>query len=172
MWDARKGHQHWHFMQFARYSLLDATQTMTIVSRKESFCLAPTDPIDLLAPGAEMNPGEIGLGGSNCGSGPGALWAREVLPAGWGDTYYQGLPGQSFNITDLPNGTYYIAVQTNPLGLLHERRTDNDLELREIRLGGTPGNRTVTVPPWHGIDTEGTGGGAVPTGIGRPAAGG
>jgi hypothetical protein len=84
---------------------------------------------------------------------------REVLPTGWGDTYFQGLPGQSFNITDLPNGTYYIAVEANPLGLLHERRTDNDVELREIRLGGTPGARTVTVPPWHGIDTEGTGGG-------------
>jgi hypothetical protein len=159
MWDRRKGHQHWHFMQFARYALLDETRTTTIVSRKEAFCLAPTDAIDLLTPGAVWNPGAIGLGGSNCGSGPGALWVREVLPAGWGDTYFQGLPGQSFNITDLPNGTYYIAVEANPLGLLHEGRTDNDVELREIELGGTPGNRTVTVPPWHGIDTEGTGGG-------------
>jgi hypothetical protein len=159
MWDRRKGHQHWHFMQFARYALLDETRTTTIVSRKEAFCLAPTDAIDLLTPGAVWNPGAIGLGGSNCGSGPGALWVREVLPAGWGDTYFQGLPGQSFNITDLPNGTYYIAVETNPLGLLHEGRTDNDVELREIELGGTPGTRTVTVPPWHGIDTEGTGGG-------------
>jgi hypothetical protein len=168
MWDPRRGHQHWHFMQFARYSLLDATQTTTIVSRKEAFCLAPTDAIDLLIPGAEWNPGALGLGGSNCGSGPGALWVREVLPTGWGDTYFQGLPGQSFNITDLPNGTYYIAVEANPLGLLHERRTDNDLELREIQLGGTPGNRTVTVPPWHGIDTEGTGGGVGSGGVIAP----
>ncbi len=160
MWDPRKGHQHWHFMQFARYSLLDATKTSAIVSRKEAFCLAPTDAIDLLAPGAVWNPGSIGLGGSNCGSGPSALWVREVLPVGWGDTYFQGLPGQSFNITDLRNGTYFIAVEANPLGLLHEGRTDNNVELREIRLGGTPGDRTVKVPPWHGIDTEGTGGGA------------
>jgi hypothetical protein len=145
-------------MQFARYSLLDAARTTTIVSRKEAFCLAPTDAIDLLAPGAEWTPGTIGLGGSNCGYGPTALWVRELLPVGWGDTYFQGLPGQSFDITDLPNGRYFIAVEANPLGLLYEGRTDNNVELREVILGGAPGNRTVRVPPWHGIDTEWTGG--------------
>jgi hypothetical protein len=155
-YDASRGHEHWHFEQFARYSLLDASQSEVVVSRKEAFCLAPTDAIDLLAPGAEWNPGSIGLG-TACG-GPSSIWIREWLPAGWGDTYFQGLPGQSFDITDLPNGTYYIAVQANPLGVLHERSTENNVELRQIILGGAPGRRTVDVPPWHGIDTEGGGG--------------
>jgi hypothetical protein len=154
-YDARRGHEHWHFEQFARYSLLDASQSEVVVSRKEAFCLAPTDAIDLLAPGAEWNPGSIGLG-TACG-GPSSIWIREWLPAGWGDTYFQGLPGQSFDITDLANGTYYIAVQANPLGMLHERSTENNIELRKIILGGAPGRRTVQVPPWHGIDTEGVG---------------
>ena len=33
---------------------------------------------------------------------------------GWGDTYYQYLPGQSFNITGVPNGTYYVRIVANP----------------------------------------------------------
>ena len=152
IYDARPGHEHWHFEQFARYSLLTADQTQIVRSEKTGFCLAPTDAIDMTAPGAEWNPYSIGLG-TACG-GRSSIWTREVLPTGWGDTYFQGLPGQSFDITDLPNGHYFIAVQANPDGLLIEGSTANNTELREIILRGTPGHRKVTVPPWHGIDTE------------------
>jgi hypothetical protein len=157
MYDNRPGHQHWHFEQFARYSLLAEDQAQIVRSEKTGFCLAPTDAIDLTATGAEWNPYSIGLG-TACG-GRGSLWTREVLPAGWGDTYFQGLPGQSFDITHLPNGTYYIAVQANPDGLLTEVTAANNTELRQVILGGTRGHRTVEVPPWHGIDTEGPFGG-------------
>jgi hypothetical protein len=148
--DRRDGHQHWHFLQFARYRLLDATLAQALRSRKQSFCLAPTDAIDLTADGAVWRPD--GLGFSQCGWED-ALWIREVLPAGWGDTYFQGVPGQSFDITGLPNGTYWIEVRANPLGSLYDVDPTNDTSLREVILGGTPGARTVTVPPWHGIDT-------------------
>ncbi len=157
MWDPRPGHQHWHFEQFARYSLLAADQTQIVRSEKTGFCLAPTDAIDLTLPGAEWNPYQIGLG-TACGSRS-SIWTREVLPTGWGDTYFQGLPGQSFDITNLPNGTYYIAVDANPDGALIEVSTANNTEVRQVILGGKPGHRTVKVPPWHGIDTEGGSGG-------------
>jgi hypothetical protein len=148
--DHRDRHQHWHFLQFARYRLLDASQT-AIRSRKQSFCLAPTDPIDLTVDGAIWRPDQIGS--SQCGS-PTSTWIREVLPTGWGDTYYQWVPGQSFDITDLPNGSYRIEVRANPTGALFDADPSNDVELREVVLGGSPGARTVSVPPWHGIDTE------------------
>ncbi len=150
--DERRGHEHWHFLQFARYSLLDESQAEIVISKKEAFCLAPTDAIDLTVPNAVLNPGEIGLG-TACGS-RNSIWTRETLPLGWGDTYQQSLPGQSFNITELPNGTYYIAVEANPTGSLHEQSDTNNVELREIVLSGKLGNRKVTVPPWNGIDTE------------------
>ena len=156
-YDSHPGHQHWHFKQFARYSLLAEDQTQIVRSEKTGFCLAPTDAIDLTASGADWNPYSIGLA-TACG-GRASLWTREVLPAGWGDTYFQGLPGQSFDITHLPNGTYYIAVQANPVGLLTEVTAANNTELREVILSGTRGHRTVEVPPWHGIDTEGPFGG-------------
>ena len=163
MYDTRAGHQHWHFEQFARYSLLAADQSQIVRSEKTAFCLAPTDAIDMTIPGATWNPYSIGLG-TACGS-RNSIWTREVLPAGWGDTYFQGLPGQSFDITDLPNGTYFIAVEANPDGLLVEGSSSNNIELRRIMLRGKRGHRKVIVPPWHGIDTENNGGG---NGGGRP----
>ena len=150
--DTRDGHNHWHFKQFARYSLLNAEMNEVMLSKKESFCLASTDAMDLLIPGAAWNPGNQDLH-SACGTAD-ALWIRETLPLGWGDTYYQSLPGQSFNITGLPNGTYHVLVEANPEGVLHEVNEDNNSELREIQIKGRPGNRRVIVPPWNGIDTE------------------
>ena len=42
--DHRNGHHHWHFLQFTRYSILDATTNEVVRSTKQSFCLAPDRP--------------------------------------------------------------------------------------------------------------------------------
>jgi hypothetical protein len=143
----------WHFQQFAQYSLLAANQKLVMRSQKVGFCIAPTDPVNLLLPGAIWQPSAIGLT-DQCGSST-ALWVQELLQTGWGDTYVQSLPDQAFDITSLPNGTYYIAVTANPMKTLYERTTSNDTALREVILGGSRGNRTVKVPAWEGIDPEG-----------------
>jgi len=149
-YDSAPGHEHWHFQQFARYALLDSSKQQTYVSRKDGFCLAPTDAIDMTVPNANWNPGTLGFG-TVCG-GADSLWTREVLPTGWADTYVQTLPGQSLDITAVPNGIYYIEVRANPTGELFEKETSNDQTLRKIELGGTPGHRTVTAFPWHGLN--------------------
>ena len=152
LYDSRPGHEHWHFQQFARYSLLSSSRHQVVRSEKEGFCLAPTDPIDLTVRGALWDPYSIGLQGQ-CGDAT-SIWTRETLPAGWGDTYFQFLPGQSFDITDLPNGTYYVEVRANPLGAIRETSTTNDVRLRKVILGGKPGARAVHVPAWNGLDPE------------------
>jgi len=146
--DRRHGHHHWHFLQFARYRLLGADGEGVVRSHKQSFCLAPTDAIDMTVRGATWRPEEIGF--TRCGD-DGSIWIREVLPTGWGDTYYQGVSGQAFDISDVPNGRYYIEVRANPTGLLYDRTAGNDVRLREIVLRGRPGHRRIVVPPWHGI---------------------
>jgi hypothetical protein len=146
------GHDHWHFEEFTRYALLRADGEQVLASGKRSWCLAPTDAIDLTLPGASW----LGYGASlssSCG-GPGAIWIREVLDVGWGDTYSQYVAGQAFEFTDLPNGTYFVRTIVNPLGALHEASSANNVADRRIRLKGPPGDRRVVVPPWHGIDTE------------------
>jgi hypothetical protein len=151
--DSKPGHNHWHFEQFARYQLLDAAKNLAVRSRKVGFCIAPTDPVALLARHAVWQPPFTGFFGA-CGT-PTALSVQEMMPIGWGDTYTQTLPGQAFDITSVPNGTYYIEIIANPEHVLYETNTHNDVSLRKVILGGTPGARTVTVPAWHGIDPEG-----------------
>lgn len=144
-------HYHWHFQQFTEYSLVDADGQQVMLSGKRSWCLANTDAIDLAVPNANW----AGWGGdlfTMCG-GPGAMWIREILDVGWGDTYSQSVAGQAFDITDVPNGTYFVRVRVNPTDAIVEGSMANNVEDRLIRIKGRPGQRRVVVPPWHGIDS-------------------
>ncbi len=142
----------WHFQQFAQYRLLNAHKKTVVVSQKIGFCIAPTDGVDMLLRGATWQPQYTGIVG-NCGQQT-ALWVQELLPLGWGDTYEQQVPHQSFDITQLPDGTYYIEIIANPEHLLHEVSSANDISLRKVIISGKPGHRTVRVPAWHGLDAE------------------
>ncbi|HEU5038675.1 MAG TPA: lysyl oxidase family protein [Nocardioides sp.] len=155
-WDQRPSHSHWHFEDFARYTLLDADESEVAKSKKEAFCLANTDSVDLTVPAADWKPENTDLA-TSCGDYS-SLSIREVLVSGWGDTYTQYRAGQSFPIKDLPNGTYYIAVTANPEHNLVESSTDNNQSLRRIELGGGPQHRTVKVSQVGIIREEGYGG--------------
>jgi hypothetical protein len=148
-WDGREGHQHWHFTDFAQYNLLDSAKKLSVRSGKEAFCLANTDAVDYTIPNAKWRPENTDLS-TSCGANT-VVAVREVLDIGNGDTYSQDRPGQSFEITGLPNGTYYVQVLANPAKKLAETSTTNNSSLRKIILGGTPTARTVTVPPVNGI---------------------
>ena len=143
-WDAKPTHQHWHFEDFARYTLLAADKTEAVKSHKEAFCLANTDAVDETVPNASWNPFNTDLS-TSCGDFN-SLSIREVLASGWGDTYAQFRAGQSFDLRGLPNGKYFVAVIANPKNRLVEASTDNNVALRKVFIGGTPGNRTVRVP--------------------------
>lgn len=155
-WDADPSHQHWHFEDFARYSLLNADQSEARRSKKEAFCLANTDSVDLTVPDAAWKPENMDLA-TSCGDYS-SLSIREVLAAGWGDTYTQYRAGQSFRVDNLPNGTYYVAVNANPDGNLIESDSTNNVALREIKLSGKGAKRTVTVPKIGIIDESKYGG--------------
>ena len=113
-------------------------------------CLAATDAINLNVENTDLRPDSTDLA-TACGE-EGALSVREVLATGWGDTYSQSRPGQSFDITKVPNGTYYIEVLANPDNKLAEGSTTNNRALRKIKLGGTVGGkRTIKVYAYKGI---------------------
>jgi hypothetical protein len=150
--DTAKGHDHWHFEQFAGYELLGANRKLIVRSEKVGFCIAPTDAVDMLLHGALWQPSYIGLLGQ-CGS-PTALWVREMMPVGWGDTYSQFKAGQAFDITSVRNGAYFIAVVANPKHVLKETSYRNDISYREVILSGTKGHRHFRVLAYDGIDPE------------------
>jgi len=138
-------HQHWHFQDFARYRLLDADLDPVRRSRKVSFCLANTDPVDYTVEGADWRPEGTDLS-TACGY-EGAQAIREVLSSGSGDTYYQYRAGQALRVSDLPNGIYYVSVEANPFGNILESDADNNDSLRKVRLRGTPEKRRLKVFP-------------------------
>ena len=143
-WDARDGHEHWHFTDFATYRLLDARKRFVVRSGKEAFCLANTDVVDYLVPGANWRPTGTDLA-SACGA-RGSLGVREVLASGSGDTYAQYRPASPS--TCGPGQRH----------LLHrgDRQPDgpargsldhaNNVALRKVFITGQPGNRKVRVP--------------------------
>jgi hypothetical protein len=139
--DTRPGHNHWHLEDVAQYDLLGAHGKHIVRSGKQSFCLAPTDPIDLTRVGALWQPDKVGLY-SACPTDQ-SIWLRETLPAGWGDTYVQAKAGQSFDITRVPNGRYLVRVTTNPRHRIIETTGANNSALVGIELGGQRGHRTV-----------------------------
>ncbi|MEU2288674.1 lysyl oxidase family protein [Streptomyces sp. NPDC013178] len=149
-WDPRVGHEHWHFTDFASYRLLSEDKTKSVRSGKEAFCLANTDAVDYTVKNANWHPYNTDLS-TACGE-QNSISVREVLDVGSGDTYTQYRPGQSFDITDLPNGTYYVEVLANPAKRLKETNLNNNTSLRKVVLGGTPGARTVSVPPYDLIN--------------------
>ncbi|MGW0585020.1 lysyl oxidase family protein [Streptomyces sp. NPDC002920] len=144
-WDPRIGHEHWHFTDFASYHLLSADKKDIVKSGKEAFCLANTDAIDYTVKNANWHPNNTDLS-TACGQ-QNSISVREVLDVGSGDTYTQYRPGQSFDVTGLANGTYYIEVVANPAKRLKETNLKNNISYRKVVLGGTTGHRTVKVPP-------------------------
>lgn len=142
-WDPKAGHEHWHFKDFAAYRLLSADRRRVVRGRKEAFCLANTDQVDLTVAGANWRPENTDLS-SSCGENT-SVSVRQVLEAGSGDTYGSSLPGQSFDITRVPNGVHHLEVAANPARRLAETSLADNTSSRKVVLGGVRGARTVKV---------------------------
>ncbi|MBI3886340.1 MAG: hypothetical protein HY302_11515 [Opitutae bacterium] len=108
-------HNHWHFENFAAYQLRtaapDGTVGPTILasSMKVSFCLgddwqARTD-LEHAAPQTYTDCSQAAVQG---------------ISVGWTDIYAWSLPGQSLDVTGLPDGTYWLLITVDPDNLLTE----------------------------------------------------
>lgn len=147
-------HEHFHFQSFARYDLVDDRGRVVRTSGKNSWCIADTTYVDDTIPGfvpptAPWDATPL----NDCGSQPGALWIRLSMSVGAGDIYAQGLPGQAFNISGLPNGHYSIRITANPDDIIAESDYGNNVANRSIWLLGRRGHRSALVPP-HPMVTE------------------
>jgi len=146
--DDRDGHGHWHYDGLARYRLRDADGDVVARSGKVGFCFLDTTAVDLRLerPAWTLAPP---VGGNFClGRRP-----YERLDPGWGDLYVQSLPGQSLDVRRLPDGAYSLEVAVNADGRLLESDLTNDVVARTLVLGHRGAGRTVTMPPFGGVDT-------------------
>jgi hypothetical protein len=103
-------HKHYHFADFAVYSLLvmvsPGNYQLAAGGTKVSFCITDNNPLNSGFPGRYLT----------------CQRRQQGLTPGWGDTYASHLPDQWIVIgfDQLGDGEYAIQVTVDPLGLLHE----------------------------------------------------
>jgi hypothetical protein len=134
-------HRHFHVLHFETYELRDAQGTLVLPDHKTGFCL--TDDYRSRARAAGKAAPQAVFTDPCARDDPDALSVTEGIAVGWGDLYRPILEGQSFDITDLPAGTYTMVHRVNATRALAERSYTNDVAATELTLsipdtGGTP----------------------------------
>lgn len=128
-------HEHYHFLDFTDYKLLDANGAVVAQGHKQSFCLVNMAPLSIPStpappgtrpePEPELEP-TVGPHGESSGC--------NLLQAGWADIYSLDTPCQWVDVTDVPEGDYVLQLSVNPLGRIVESVTDNNTVLIPVNL--------------------------------------
>lgn len=142
-------HNHWHIAEVADYRLchkddfnpLDPAHCETEMSaEKVTFCL-----IDWTKIGDKTSVSDDSRSFWDCYTG------FQGISPGWGDQYHHSLPDQGIDITDAPDGTYYLVTTVNKDGIFYEENEDNNSSWVKLVLGhegngnGGNGNRKLTI---------------------------
>jgi len=135
--ESADGHNHFHFLEIARYSLWDSTMTSLVApSNKVGFCL-----IDSVQDDPNANRGYFSDDGNYCRQGsPGATALRMGISPGFSDLYSSDVALQWVDLSDVAPGVYRVAAETDPFGLVEEADETNN---------GIAFAATDTVVPGH-----------------------
>src|SRR6266498_3563398 len=121
-------HNHWHVEDFSRYELWsldssDALDTIVALSDKVSYCLRDDARSDL--PDASRQQTYMRCDDKSQG-----------ITAGWIDIYEYYLPGQSIDITDVPDGIYALRSIVDPGNQFRELNRSNNAAVLYIEIEG------------------------------------
>lgn len=108
-WEYSACHDHWHFKNYAQWSLYDVNGMQVASGLKEGFCIEDTNPYL-----------------SSADPRPKYTCRRQGIQAGWADTYGWGLIGQWLVIDGVPSGQYTLVATVNPAGYLPESDYSNN----------------------------------------------
>jgi hypothetical protein len=149
---AGDGHHHWHIARVATNWLVPFDRNGTVkrtggyVDRKSGFCFYD------VSPQLDSGPKKAVYPRGYCGKSVKDNEVAMGLSHGWADIYNYGLPGQSIDITKVPDGKYRLWAAADQTHWFREKRRDNDITWVDIRLStGPKHNRTLhlikTGPP-------------------------
>jgi Lysyl oxidase len=123
-------HQHFHFDDYALYSLRPVGGSGAGTSSKTTFCVIDTTKVDARLPGAPRKAIY-----TTCNA------VLQGMSVGWGDTYRSYLAGQSIDLTDFADGFYELTITVDPLDLLWETSNDDNSACSLLQISVT--NHTV-----------------------------
>jgi len=114
-------HQHYHYLGFAEYELLDGDGKLATAGRKQAFCLVDTNRYDTADPTVSDD------GVYTC--------TNQGVQRGWSDVYDSATACQHIDVTDVPDGAYTLRIAINSLHTLPESRYDNNAIELPVTLG-------------------------------------
>jgi Lysyl oxidase len=120
-------HGHWHFQDYAKYRLLDASGTVVGVRPKVGFCLFDDSKVETL-------PGTPPAGYYNDRDHRCRVGQVQGISVGWQDVYGAFTQGQSISIQGLPNGLYCLVENADPKNLLRESDDSNNVARTQIDI--------------------------------------
>jgi len=127
-------HDHWHFEDFAEYALHRRASDGSVGSvisghqDKVSFCMADSQAV--LRSLAHFS--SRAAYPTSCSQN-----AVQGISVGWGDRYNWRLAGQWVDVTNIPDGTYWLVSTADPVNrLLETNENDNRYAVR-IRISGS-----------------------------------
>lgn len=125
-------HTHWHWEGFSSYEIWSTGpegELDRIVARsdKVSYCMMDTGLTGDTSWLQEQQ--QEGIEISDRRVYGQCLWKRQGISVGWVDTYAAHIPGQSIDISHLPNGLYALRSTVNPEGIIVESDASNNTAL-------------------------------------------
>jgi hypothetical protein len=173
LYDNDACHRHFHFRNYATYSLLSADGRKTWQAAKRGFCMIDITPWnDGVAPGSWV----YRACGRPARDGLAAIPGNQGISVGYGDQYYKWLGGQYFVLDGsdgqafIPPGNYIIRIEVNP-GYVPSRKnpcrfldsaTGLCHALEESDYTNNVGQVSITIPDRPGKTGWGPGGGQDP----------
>lgn len=141
-------HNHFHFDDYALYTLKSVTGNHRSTSSKTTFCLIDTEKVDGSLPGAPKNAVY-----DQCGN------SYQGISVGWGDIYGSQIPGQSIDLSQLEDGQYQLIIEADPKNRLLETNEDDNISCVLLDISVT--TRSVQVLNGETCDAPSSGGGGV-----------
>jgi hypothetical protein len=131
---AGDGHNHWHLPDIADYRLVRSSDGAVVgANHKIGFCL-----FDKLVDARAQTPSRREFPDDMvCAHGdPAATKIRMGLSVGYCDIYWWATPGQSVDITGLPDGDYRLEGKADGANALHQTEPADDVDRVDFRLTG------------------------------------
>jgi Lysyl oxidase len=139
------GHEHWHVPRVATNELVRLDKKGRPVrgeswtDAKVGFCF-----FDFSRQLATKGPDDAVHSRHSCGHEDDDVVGMGLSP-GWGDTYPWVLPGQSIDITDLPDGTYRLRAEADKRRWFREVTRKNNRTWAEFELSTRDGLRYALI---------------------------
>jgi hypothetical protein len=128
---AGDGHNHWHVKDLEQYRLVPLRSAGgSRIGQKVGFCFFDNYEYRLSLPDAPEAPV---YGHGACGTRD-SVGLRNGLSVGWGDIYHRSLPGQSIDITGVPDGTYRLWATADQADVFWESNDANNTTWADLRI--------------------------------------